>query len=644
MRIYGFSRINRWVRNRNISRRFWYLILLINVIVIMPMVYYAFGQRQQMLLKSIDTSMNTATEKLYELVGNDLRHKYNIVRLVQRLSDKNLYLGDGLRMHPTQKLTLTYQDTTGTVRTKELPTLLFNSKQLSGDNQAIKRLIDWAFIGRIYQKSGNDFILVSSRVPGEMEQAFTFRHNEIKKRILTDKPGRSFDGHRAAEYINGFRFTTLSKGIFINNELVGIIQVGIKDISYDKIEKVFDGTYLEKGFPLMFSPGKTFEFHDYLDNPTANQLGIDESALIPADSVGVQKINHSVTIEGQEEPMILYAKYSAAHDKFFCINIFEDTINNMVHKQLIAMVTIWLLIYVTVLMVSFYLNKVLTNDLDVCVNYANKVANGDITDRIDVHQQDELGHLAKALNLMTDSFSQFTSQSSQLSLEIDQLGKDLVADADALATQSNEQASSLEEIAASMEELLVAVKNSSSHSHQGQQSAQDVEQGLEEMQQLNAQGIKTGTEVADRVSGITEIAMQTRLLSLNAAIEAARAGDAGRGFAVVAQEVRKLSESAGDNATRIEQITDENKVTTEAIGTRFNHLVQDILFITRSLQEIAATSDQQHQGVEQVMSAITELNSIVQLNAKNADLLTEKSRFLEEQSKKLIQMTRKFRG
>jgi methyl-accepting chemotaxis protein len=201
-----------------------------------------------------------------------------------------------------------------------------------------------------------------------------------------------------------------------------------------------------------------------------------------------------------------------------------------------------------------------------------------------------------------------------------------------LADSASEQASSLEETSSAMEQMAAMTRANAEHAQQASSLASKAQQaaagGDQTMLRLN-QAMTAINESAGRISKIIkvieEIAFQTNLLALNAAVEAARAGEQGRGFAVVATEVRNLAQRAAEAARETTGLIEDAvgrsqegaQVATEA-GQSLGAIVTDVTRVSELIGGIAKASEEQAEGVEQVNSAITQMNKATQENAAEA--------------------------
>nr|WP_035066174.1 methyl-accepting chemotaxis protein [Nitratidesulfovibrio termitidis] len=221
--------------------------------------------------------------------------------------------------------------------------------------------------------------------------------------------------------------------------------------------------------------------------------------------------------------------------------------------------------------------------------------------------------------------------------------EELSASAETLSQGATEQAASIEEISSSMEEMAANIRQNMENARQTEtiamQAATDAEGGGK------AVGDTVGAmrEIAAKISIIEEIARQTNLLALNAAIEAARAGEHGKGFAVVAAEVRKLAERSGQAAAEISDLSSSSVAVAEHAGEMLTKMVPGIRRTAELVQEIAAASNEQNVGAEQVNKAIAQLDQVIQQNASASEEMASTSEELSSQAEQLQATVSRFR-
>ena len=315
-----------------------------------------------------------------------------------------------------------------------------------------------------------------------------------------------------------------------------------------------------------------------------------------------------------------------------------------------------LLILMTVIIRS------ITKPLDEGVRAANRLANGDLTQFINIQTKDEIGQLGNAFNKLLESLRSIITQIRDVSVQISSSATEINSAAHQQESGATEQSSSVTEAVATIKELSATASAIANNAESVVDIAERTVGGMEEINtkvEDTAQKILALGEKSQSIGNITalisDIAEKTNLLALNAAIEAARAGEAGHGFAVVAQEVRKLAERSSKSSAEIRQLAAEiqNEINSSIIGIEDSTkwVAKGLEMVKEAAQsaiEISTATRQQRNASGQVVKAVEEIDgstkqfvsatkqtkySVAQLNQLAKDLTASLSEFkLEEEN------------
>jgi methyl-accepting chemotaxis protein len=295
--------------------------------------------------------------------------------------------------------------------------------------------------------------------------------------------------------------------------------------------------------------------------------------------------------------------------------------------------------------------------MHVAVRIARKVADGDLTVKVRTGGNDELARLMLALDDLTENLRRIVGQVMKGAGTVASTAGRVREGHQDLSQRTEEQASTLEETASSMEQLTATVAQNAHNANEASQlalgAAQVAAQGGEVVGRVvgsMAAITDSARKIEDISSVIDGIAFQTNLLALNAAVEAARAGEQGRGFAVVAAEVRNLSQRCATAAREIKGLigesalrVDEGRKLADAAGATMQEIVASIGKVSELVIEIAAASGEQKAGIEQVNTAITRMDQVVQQNATLVDQTSHSTEDLYAQAAELLRAVAQFR-
>lgn len=473
----------------------------------------------------------------------------------------------------------------------------------------------------------------------ETEQDIAAIHFANDKAFKTAYAGQFISKHAIQEPHSGQPISVLYAPITINSAVSGVL-VAVLDLSTFEAEFIVPlrsgetGTarvMRDDGLVFLDAANRIYFKVNLLETDIASSIGDSARGSLRYQEAGMTQVAAYRKIDALAWTAIV----SASEDEVFAFARSARLVS------LITSVIFALIIGVGVLVL---VKSTLQPIRQMVASFRDlSEGQGDLSCRLAINSSDEVAELGIAFNTFVSKIRDIIKQIRISTDTMSSASSQVSVTAMSMSESSNEQAASVEQTSASLEQMTASINQNAENSKTTDRIAASASSQAERGGEAVKKTVTAMQNIAEKIGFIEDIAYKTNLLALNAAIEAARAGDHGRGFAVVADEVRKLAERSQSSAQEIRTLADDSvKVALEA-GELIEQLVPSILKTADLVQEIAAASDEQTSGVQQVQSAMQQLDNVSQKNASSSEELAASADLMNSNVVKLQEIVAVFK-
>jgi len=375
---------------------------------------------------------------------------------------------------------------------------------------------------------------------------------------------------------------------------------------------LFDFTDFEK-FAKALESDPEVEFAMFY---SAGNVPLIETSSVPEDTSSLILYERNIQDEGGN----ILARLKVGYNKSILSENLRENFKIVVLSILASSLIITMgILFIARRVIIFRVRRTVDRIRDVAEG------DGDLTKRLSIDSNDEIGNLAEWFNKFIDNIQNVILSVTSNVENVLTASSSLSSMSDRLSGGATEQAASAEEASSSMEEMTANIRQNADNALQTEKIAGKAAVDAEQSGKAVAEAVNAMKDIAAKTSIIEEIARQTNLLALNAAIEAARAGEHGKGFAVVAAEVRKLAERSQTAAAEISELSSSSVDVAENAGIKLSKMVPDIQRTAELVQEISAACNEQNNGANQINKAIQQLDSVIQRNTGAAEDMSSTS-------------------
>lgn len=466
----------------------------------------------------------------------------------------------------------------------------------------------------VFQKIDSGYLRISTNVMklnGERAVG-TFIPNDSPV-IKTCESGKTYRGRA---YVVNDWYITAYEPIYIGGKIKGILYVGVKEKNFNEIEHTFIGNDFESEQIKLIEKNKKSELL-VRDGTRPVYLEKLKNAVKNNTKTG------SFTYSPEDKPKrILFYVFNDKIKAYVGLSInkseFTDGIANVLRMNYIAALIVASFI---TLLISLFTNRMIIRPLNYAGKALQQLAEKDITVRIEHKRKDEIGALFENINKIKDNFHQILAYLKAGNIDISERTSKLKNTATELNSRNQKQLRVSETINNSIQNLMETTQSNTINAKNTEKITDKASMEITESAGVFRRSMSSVSDISKKAAVITDIAFQTNLLSLNASIEAAKAGQKGKGFQVVADEVRKLAEASEKASEEINKLSETGKTVSEEATGKIEMIVKNISESARLMRNIVQESESRTDDVSAVNTAVNELKNFVDSNAQSANLL-----------------------
>ncbi len=432
--------------------------------------------------------------------------------------------------------------------------------------------------------------------------------------------------------------------VYRDKKIIGVL---VMQISSKKINKViYNNNKLYESSEIYIVGKENTEYNlksdKRLTNETIGDQIKDETIIDCMNKKKTTEVIKTLTTNKKD-----YLFYSALNINgldwriFSTVNIDEVLKPVKLQARIILIVSIISILFIIIS--AYLLSRSISKPIENVVNAIKKISNKEINFQIKEKRKDEIGTLYNSINEINTNFRDIILNINNTAIAVSNASDQLSSASQNIADRANEQAATTEEVATSIEEMLAMINLNSQNAEITGQSSEKSANEMKLSNEFFVKAINSVITISKKILIITEIANKIDILSINAAIEAAHAGEVGKGFSVVANEIRRLADKTKIASNEINKLSQDGQNISKIAGEKLKNVIPEIIKSAELVNKIVSAGKEQQIGAESVNISVQQLTEITNENSASAEEMSASAEELSAQAQQLKELISVFK-
>lgn len=401
-----------------------------------------------------------------------------------------------------------------------------------------------------------------------------------------------------------------------------------KEFSESKVGKrIFNENNNKNGFSFLIDSKGYFVFKSNKKDSTTNT----EIMTLMKKETTPKHVEFKST--NSKKKLLLFYQYSKLIDSYIGIVVTKKDFMTDIRSSMIGLRIFIPLMFMMLFSGSLVIIRPIVKSIKIETKYAKKISEGNLTAKLNLYKKNEIGELANALRNMNSNLENIIKKTVESAKIITKVGSETDRVSNQLSLDAVRQKESSQKVSVSIEEISTSINDNLQNAKNAESIVNNASKKVQMSNNNVQKAAKALSDIAGKIAIINDIAFQTKILSLNASIEAANAGKHGKGFAVVANEIRNLAHKSETAANEIEELSISAKNIAQKTSLISQEIAPEIQKTVDCIQNITTESEEQRTSTNEVNKAVLSLNDAAAKNASTAKNMSKNASELAEQAK-----------